>query len=148
MSFWTPTRITGFLSVWALVVPFKVYLHPHHLGRSYCYAALWVYLPNNPLYDSPFIVDLFAIAFFFPFYVPALAIAWFVWHSSKSEDLTRGRYIERIIMLVIVQTVLAFIIPCPSDEILCLPMPTTGFVALFFVSRIVTEIESPWRDDS
>ncbi|MHA2322154.1 MAG: hypothetical protein ACXACG_10920 [Candidatus Thorarchaeota archaeon] len=145
---WSPESITVFLTVWALVTPIKVYLYPGIPILNYFYAGLWSYLPGNPFSDSPFIVDPLVSLFFLPFYAPGLAIAWFVLHSSKNESSTRGRYFERIILLILVQAILALLIPCPVGEpVWCIPTPTTGLVALLFASRIVKDIDTPWSED-
>lgn len=145
----SPIRITAFLVIWALVIPFKVIVYITRPELTIYYAGLWTFLPGgNPISESPLIVDAFISALSLPFYAPGLAVAWFVWHSSKDENLTRGRYIERIMMIVLIQTVLAMIIPCPMSDVLCLPTPTTGIIALLFVSRIVKDINTPWVDDS
>lgn len=148
MKIWSPLRITAFLTIWALTTPFKVVLFRPRLDYSLIYAGLWSYMPGgNPFSDSPLILSGFVTASLLPFYAPALAVSWFVWQGSKNENLTRMRYFEINLMLVLIQTLLALIIPCMGDT-LCIPTPTTGIVALLFVSRIVKEIKVPWSEDN
>lgn len=75
-------------------------------------------------------------------------MSWYAWRSAKDENLTRGGYFQVNLLLVIIQTLLALIIPCPIEFYLCVPTPTTGIVALFFVSRIVKEIKAPWQEEN
>ncbi|MGD9396175.1 MAG: hypothetical protein PVJ05_07095 [Candidatus Thorarchaeota archaeon] len=147
MQIWSSRHITAFLAIWTLTTPLKVMLSLPRLEHSFIYAGLWSYLPGNPFSDSPLIVSAFYSAFMLPFYAPGLAVSWFVWRSSKDENLTRTRYFEINLMLVLIQTLLTLVIPCPMDYFLCIPTPTTGIMALFFVSRIVKEREMPWIDD-
>ncbi|MFW9843595.1 MAG: hypothetical protein ACFFEV_03385 [Candidatus Thorarchaeota archaeon] len=148
MSFWSPNRIVAFLTLWALVVPFKLMLRLNLLHFSIIYAGLWSYLGGtNPFLDSPLIVSILNAAFMLPFYTPGLASAWLVWYNSKNENLTRQRYIEFNVMLTLIQTLLAMIIPCVMADTLCIPTPTTGIVAIFFVSKVIKEIKVPWSDN-
>ena len=82
-----------------------------------------------------------------PFCVPGLAVSWCAWRSAKNENLIRGGYFQVNLLLVVIQALLALVIPCPTEFYLCVPTPTTGIVALLFVSRIVKEIKVPWSDD-
>lgn len=148
MRIWSPLRITAFLAIWALVTPVKVMLYLPRLHHSLIYAGLWSYLPGNPLSESPLIVSVLYTAFILPFYAPGLAVSWFAWRSAKNENLTRGGYFRVNLLLVVIQALLALIIPCPTEYYLCVPTPTTGVVALLFVSRIVKETKVPWSDDN
>ncbi len=148
MPIWSPNRIIAFLAIWALVIPFKLMLHLNQLGYSIIYAGLWSYLgAANPFSDSPLVVSVLNTAFQFPFYAPGLASAWLVWYGSKDENLTRQRFIEVNVMLIVIQALLAMIIPCVMAAVVCIPTPTTGIVALFFVSKVVKEIEVPWSEN-
>jgi hypothetical protein len=148
MQIWTSRRIAAFLSIWALATPFKVILYLSGLEYSLIYAGLWLYLPGgNPFSDSSLIFSGFISATMLPFYAPGLVVSYFAWRSSKDENLTRTRYFEINLMLVLIQTLLTLVIPCPMGNFLCIPTPTTGIIALFFVSRIVKEIEMPWKED-
>ena len=148
MRIWSPLRVTAFLAIWALVTPVKVMLYLPRLELSLIYAGLWLYLPaGNPLSDSPFVLSPIVIMSMLPFCVPGLAVSWYAWRSAKNENLTRGGYFQVNVLLVVIQTLLALIIPCPTEFYLCVPTPTTGIVALLFVSRIVKEIKVPWSDD-
>ena len=148
MRIWSPLRITAFLAVWALAIPVKVMLYLPRLEFSLIYAGLWLYLPSgNPFSESPFVLSPIVIVSMLPFCVPGLAVSWFAWRSAKDENLTRGRYFQVNLLLVVIQALLALVIPCPTEFYLCVPTPTTGIVALLFVSRIVKEIKVPWSDD-
>jgi len=148
MPIWSTNRIIAFLTIWALVIPFKLMLRLNLLNFSIIYAGLWSYLGGaNPYSDSPLIVSVLSTVFMLPFYAPGLASAWLVWYGSKNENLTRQRFIETNVMLILIQLVLAMIIPCVSPDYLCIPTPTTGIVALFFVSKVVKEIEVPWSEN-
>ncbi len=148
MTMWSPLRITAFLASWALVVPFKIMLRLSRLDHSILYAGLWSYIGgSNPFSSSPLIVSALNTAFNFPFYLPGLLVASFVWRSSMNENLTRSRYFEVIGMLILVQGLLAMVIPCVMEDTLCIPTPTTGLLALPFVSRIVKDVKKPWSED-
>ncbi|MFW9786170.1 MAG: hypothetical protein ACFFE2_12535 [Candidatus Thorarchaeota archaeon] len=147
MEIWSTQRIVTLLTIWAVVIPFKINVYLPRLDYSIMYAGLWSYLPRgNPFSDSPFIVSLYFTASLLPFYAPGLAVAWYVWKWSRDENMTRGRYFERLLLIVILQTILAMIIPCPMDVSLCVPTPTTGLIALLFSHRIVIKIEEPWTE--
>ncbi len=147
-SFWSTGRITVFLTVWALVIPFKIMINLSRLSSSIIYAGLWSYLGGaNPFSESPLIVSFLNTAFQLPFYAPGLASAWLVWHGSKDENLTRMRYIEITVMLILIQVILSMIIPCVMADTLCIPTPTTGLVALLFGSKVVKDIEGPWSEN-
>ncbi len=148
MSIWSSNRIVAFLTIWALVIPFKLMLRLNLLNFSIVYAGLWSYLGGaNPFSDSPLIVSIYHTVFQLPFYAPGLASAWLVWYGSKDENLTRQRFIEINVMLILIQALLAMIIPCVGPDYLCIPTPTTGIVALFFVSKVIKEIKSPWSEN-
>jgi hypothetical protein len=148
MPIWSTNRIIAFLAIWALVIPFKLMLRLNQLRLSIIYAGLWSYLGGaNPYSDSPLIVSGLFTVFMLPFYAPGLASAWLVWYGSKNENLTRQRFIETNVMLILIQALLAMIIPCVMADTLCIPTPTTGIVALFFVSKVVKEIEVPWSEN-
>ena len=148
MPIWSPNRIIAFLTIWALVIPFKLMLRLNQLRLSIIYAGLWSYLGGaNPYSDSPLIVSGLYTVFMLPFYTPGLASAWLVWYGSKNENLTKQRFIETNVMLILIQALLAMIIPCVLADTLCIPTPTTGIVALFFVSKVVKEIKVPWSEN-
>jgi hypothetical protein len=147
MRIWSPLRVTAFLAIWALVTPVKVMLYPPRLDLSVIYAGLWLYLPGgNPFSESPFVLSPIVIVSMLPFCVPGFAVSWYAWRSAKDENLTRGGYFQVNLLLVVIQALLALAIPCPTEFYLCVPTPTTGIVALLFVSRIVKEIEGPWSE--
>ena len=150
MTIWSPRRITAFLVSWALVMPFKIMLRLSRLDHSIIYAGLWSYLGgSNPFSSYPLIVSVLYTAFNFPFYLPGLLVASFVWQSSTNENITRPRYFNIIMILIFAQGLLAMVIPCVGGgvETLCIPTPTTGLIALPFVSKVVKDIEKPWSED-
>ena len=148
MTIWSPRKITVFLSIWALVVPFKLMLYLPRLDHSIEYTGLWSYLGgSNPFSSSPLIVSVLNTAFNFPFYLPGLLVALFVWQSSLNENTTRPRYFNIIMILIFAQGLLAMVIPCVGEGMLCIPTPTTGLLALPFVSKVVKDIERPWSVD-
>jgi hypothetical protein len=109
------------------------------------YAGLWSYLPGgNPFSESALIISPYFTLSLLPFYAPGLALAWFVWKWSKDDNMTRSRYFERVMMIVLIQAVLALILLLVVQARLCIPTPTTGLVALLFVSKIVKDIDTPW----
>lgn len=146
MSFWTPNRIVVFLSIWALIIPFVFIIKLDiSLRFSYIYAGIWSYLGgSNPFSDQPLIISPLGAAFNLPFYAPGLVSAWLVWYSSKNETITKQRYIEFNALLILIQAILSTILSLNIDMALCIPTPTTGIVAIIFVSKVVKEIKDPW----
>ena len=151
MSIWSQKRVTAFLHIWNLLMPLKIILSTSSLNLSFIiYAGVWGYLPNNPFTDSPLIISVFYALFMFPFYIPGIIIASFVWNSFKNPNLTRYRYIETILVLQIVYILVIWIlIPCPisTHPPLCIPVPSSGLVALLFVSKVVKDIKVPWPEN-
>jgi hypothetical protein len=146
MSFWTPNRIVVFLSFWALIIPFVFIIRLDiSLRFSHIYAGLWSYLGSgNPFSDQPLTISPLVAAFSLPFYAPGLASAWLVWYSSKNETITKQRYIEFNAMLILIQAILSTTLALNFGAALCIPTPTTGIVAIIFVSKVVKEIRDPW----
>ncbi len=132
-------------------MPLKIIFSTFSRNLSFIiYAGAWGYLPNNPYTTSPIIVSLLYVAFMFPFYTPGIIIASFVWHGFSNPNLTRARYVEVIVLLQVVYILLIWLlIPCPISTYphLCIPVPSTGIVALLFVSKVVKKIDSPWTED-
>lgn len=152
MPFWTPRRMTAFLTIWTLVIPLKVIIaFPSRLVHvSAIYASLWAYIPGNPFYSSALVFDVLYTTFMIPFWFPGIAVAWFVWHASKDGNMTRRRYVEIVVALQLIHLLIVWILfPCPISFTphLCAPTSITGLLALPFVSRIVKDIDSPWTDN-
>ena len=146
MSTWSPLRVTVFLQLWNLLMPLKFVFTS---SSFVIYAGLWTYLPNNPFSISPFIVSLSYAGFMFPFYLPGIVIASYVWHCFKNTELTRYDYISRIMIMQVIYVLLIWIlIPCPisTHALLCIPVPSTGIVALLFTSRVIRTLDTPWID--
>ncbi|MGY5859979.1 MAG: hypothetical protein RTU63_11470 [Candidatus Thorarchaeota archaeon] len=145
---WSPKRVVAFLHIWNLLAPLKIILNTYSQNPSFIiYAGAWGYIPNNPFTESPIIISLFYAVFMFPFYIPGIVIASFVWNSFNNPNLTRNRYLEIIVVLEVVYILLVWIlIPCPvsTHPPLCIPVPSTGLVALLFVSKVVKKLDSPW----
>ncbi len=149
MPWWSPRRVAGFLTTWTLATPFKVIIvtrfTPMHVTGIY--AALWTYAPGNPIYPSPVVVDILYTLLMIPFYAPGLAIAWFAWHSTTDQNMTRMRYVEIVLALQMVHLLVVWLgFPCPISETphLCSPTTVTGILALFFAPKRVEETASPW----
>ncbi len=149
MSFWTPIRIVVFLSIWALVIPFVFIIRLDiSLRFSLIYAGLWSYLGGpNPFSDQPLIISPLGTAFNLPFYAPGLVSAWWVWYSSKNETITKQRYIEFNALLILIQAIVSTILSFAIEGAMCIPTPTTGIVAILFVSKVVKEIKTPWSEN-
>jgi hypothetical protein len=149
MTFWSPRRSIVFLTVWALVTPFKVIYMSARIGFSlFIYAGLWFYQqPGGARYlSAPILLVMYAVLMF-PFYAPGLAMAGFVWHGSRDGHFTQLQYYGLIVMLYVLQILLTFILPCPNPKALCVPAPTTALPALFLVSRVVKEPKVPWSGE-
>jgi len=145
-TIWSPKRITVFLHIWNLLAPLKIIITSSPI---FIYAGVWGYLPSNQFTDSPLVLSLFYAAFMFPFYAPGIIIASYVWGCFKNPNLTRYRYSNNVLMLQVVYILLIWVlIPCPFSTTapLCLPVPSTGFVALLFTSKVVKKIDSPWTE--
>jgi hypothetical protein len=148
VTFWIPRRSIVFLTVWALVTPFKVIYMSARIGFSlFIYAGLWFYQqPGGARYlSAPILLVMYAVLMF-PFYAPGLAMAGLVWHGSRDGHFTRVQYYGLVVMLYVIQILLTFIIPCPNINALCIPAPTTGIVALFLISRVVKEPAVAWSE--
>jgi hypothetical protein len=139
-----------FLTTWNLASPFYTVIPFEHLNLSLFYAALWAYLPGgNPFSPSPFIFGVLYTVLNLPFYTPGFVVAWLAWKGAIERNLTRGRYVEVVILLQVIHVLIVwFILPCPisSSPHLCLPIPTTGLVALLFRSKVAEEITTPWTE--
>lgn len=149
VTIWSNRRIGLFLTIWNLVSPFYIVISLEHLNFSLFYAALWGYLPNNPLFPTPFAFGAYYTAFLLPFYATGFVIAWLAWKGAIERDLTRGRYVELVLLLQVIHILIVWLIlPCPisSSPYLCLSIPTTGLVALLFRSKVVEEIITPWTE--
>ena len=148
VSVWSHRRIGIFLTTWNLASPFYTVIPIDHLNHTLFYAALWAYLPGgNPISPTPLVFDITIPLFFLPFYATGLVIAWLAWKGAIERDLTRGRYVEIVILLQVIHVLIVWLIlPCPisSSPHLCLAIPTTGLVALLFRSKVVEEITTPW----
>jgi hypothetical protein len=134
-----------FLTIWALVTPFKVIYLSGRIGFAITiYAGLWyLHYPGMLLLLSETYSTLYAILML-PFCAPGLAMAGLVWHESRDEHFTRLQYYGLIVILYVLQILLTFVLPCMNSRALCVPTPTTGIVALFFISRVVKEPTVPW----
>ncbi|MFQ5834267.1 MAG: hypothetical protein ACE5H4_16305 [Candidatus Thorarchaeota archaeon] len=151
MPYWTPRRMTAFLTIWTLVVPLKVIIDFTHTSVRVLgiYAAFWAYAPGNPIYSSPLVLDVLYTLFMIPFYFPGIVVAWFVWHGSSDRNMTRRRYVEIVVTMQVIHLLIVWILfPCPISysPLLCAPTSITGLLALPFVSRIVKDIDSPWAE--
>lgn len=69
MPFWTPGRITAFLTIWTLVIPLKVIVAfgGRLVSVTGIYAGLWAYVPSNPFYSSALVFDVLYTSFMIPF---------------------------------------------------------------------------------
>jgi len=131
-------------------MPLKIILSTAPVRLGYVYAGLWGYLPNNLFTESPIVISLFYAAFMFPFYIPGIIIASFVWNGFKNPKLTKYRYTNIVMILQVVYILLIWVlIPCPYSTTapLCIPVPSTGFAALLFTSKVVKEFKSPWSEN-
>jgi len=142
----SPKRVTAFLHIWNLLSPLRLTFTSVQL---FVYAGAWTYIPNNPFSDYPLVISPFVMGFMFPFYALGIIIASFVWRCFENPNMTRYRYIEAILVLQIVYILVIWIfIPCPisTRPVLCIPVPSTGLVALLFVSKVVKKLDSPWTE--
>lgn len=146
---WSQNRVTVFLHIWNLLMPLKIILASSG-SLSFIYAGLWMYSRGgNPFSEAPFLLSIFYAGFMFPFYIPGIIIASYVWNGFKNPNLTRQRYLQVITLLQIVYLLLLWVVPpCPfsTTPLLCIPVPSTGFVALVFVSKVVKKLDSPWTE--
>jgi hypothetical protein len=112
------------------------------------WAGAWGFGRVSPFTDSPLVFDLFYTYAMFPYYSLGLAIAWLVWRWARDGNLTKSQYIERILLLQVVYMIFVWLLfPCPYSSgsiITCIPTPTSGIVALPFVTKVAKEISSPW----
>ena len=149
LSIWSHRRIGLFLTIWNLVSPFYIIISIEHLNFSFFYAALWGYLPSNPFSPTPLVFGAFYTLFTLPFSVPGLVVAWLAWKGAIELNMTRGRYVEAVIVLQVIHFLIVWLIlPCPisGSPHLCLAIPTTGLLALLFRSKVVEEITTPWTE--
>jgi hypothetical protein len=148
MPFWSHRRIGLFLMVWSVITPFYAVIPLEQISSSLFYAALWAYIPiGNPFSLTPFVLDISIPIFFLPLYAPGLVVAWLAWKGAVERNLERGRFVEEVLLLQVIQVLAIWLIlPCPisNHPFLCLPVPTTGLVALLFRSKVVEEITVPW----
>jgi len=143
---WSQKQVTALIHIWNILSPLKLIFTA---SSFYFYAGAWVYISPNPFHADPFGISPFVILFMFPFYVPGIIIGSYVWRCFKNPNLTRYKYIETIIVLQIIYILVIWIlIPCPisTDPPLCIPVPSTGLVALLFVSKVVKKLDSPWTE--
>lgn len=148
MSIWTPQRIGVFLIIWTLLWPVYIIMIFHTNSPSiYIYAALWGYLPDYPLWNSPFGADVLLTLMMLPFSSPGFLIAYFAYRTSRKDDLSRSQYLLAMVVLQIIHmTVIWWVMPCTisSSPVLCLPASITGFVAMPFANRL-DRLAEPWR---
>lgn len=149
-TIWSPIRIAIFLATWSLVTPIRIQIsQTSHSLNVLVWAGAWGLGRVSPFTDSPLVIDPAYTLFMFPYCVPGLAIAWLVWRGARDGNLTKSQYIERTLLLQVVHMVLVWLFfPCPYSSgtaITCIPVPTTGIVAMPFVTRVVKELLSPWQ---
>jgi hypothetical protein len=140
------------LTIWAFIMPVKVALIESYIGvNAILYTGLYPYQSAgiNSL-EYPLSMIMY-IVIMLPFCAPGFIMAGLVWHGSRDEHKTRLQYYGLVVMLLVIQTLLVMIIPCPISSrsiVLCFPTPTTGFLALFLISRIVKEPVVAWSEPS
>ncbi len=148
MAIWSHGRIGLFLTIWNLLSPFYIVIPLDRLERSILYAPLWAYMPpSNPFSPTPFVFDIRIPLSFLPLYAPGLVIAWLAWIGAVKRNIDRGRFVQEVLLLQVIYVLIVWlIIPCPisTHSNLCLPIPTTGLVALLFKSKVVEDITTPW----
>lgn len=157
-TIWTPIRMAAFIGIWSLLTPFRIqivytYVEELHLNssRMYIWAGAWGSGSVTPWNQSPLVLDLFYTFAMLPYYSLGLAIAWLVWRWARDGNLTKSQYIERILLLQVAYVIFVWLLfPCPYSSPLssswstCIPTPTSGIVALPFVTKVVKEVSSPW----
>jgi hypothetical protein len=147
VTFWSLRRSVVFLTIWALVTPFKVILIDFHRQFSIIiYAGTWMYVTGRaPDSNSPLLISVGYAFSVLPFYATGLIMAGLMWHGSRDEHFTRQQYYGLVVTLLAIQTLLAIIIPCPISSggiVYC--FPTTALPALFLISRVVKQPTVPW----
>jgi len=148
---WSPTRTTVFLHIWNLLTPLKIILSTSGNLNIIIYAGLWSYLPGNPYSTSPIVVSILLTLFMFPFYSPGIIVATYVWRGFKNPNLSRYTYLEQVLLLQVVYILIIWIfIPCPisANPLLCIPVPSTGIMALLLASKVVRKLDSPWDEST
>jgi hypothetical protein len=148
-TFWSPGRSTVLLTIWALLTPYRVNLTPLPWAPPpwgfdvVIYAGLWGYnTALNPIFGI-YINPLYSFIGLV-FCAPGLIMAWLVWQGTREEHRPRLQYYEMVVLLYVIQILLTFILPCPNIRTLCIPVPTTGIVALYLISRVVEDPEAAW----
>jgi hypothetical protein len=154
-TIWTPLRMAALISIWSLVTPFRIQITQTSGTPSVIleiWAGAWGYGSVTPWARPPHHIVFDAIYTYamFPYYSIGLAIAYLVWRWAQKGNLTKGQYIDRVLLLQLAHVLLVLILfPCPyssASVITCVPTPTTGLFALPFVNKVVREISSPWQD--
>jgi len=145
-TIWFPKSVVAFLHIWNLLAPLKITITS---SAIFIYAGVWGYTHTNPFTHSPLLISVVYAAFMLPFYASGIVIASYVWRGFKDPNLTRYRYIEVILILQTIYIAIIWILlPCPfsADTILCIPIPSTGIIALLFASKVIEKLDSPWTE--
>jgi len=149
MLVWTPQRIGWFLVIWTLLWPMYIVAIFHTLSVSvFIYAALWGYLPDNPITHTQFVIHPLLTLSMLPFSVPGFIIAYFVYRTILLQDTDRSHFVLVLVTIQIIQMVIIWLVlPCTISRspVLCLPCPLTGLVAFPFLCKI-ERAGTLWKD--